>query len=299
MNVHHVLTSPPGWPGRRAVFLLLAAGLSMVMGSARGQAPTMRVESEVFEGDATEGVSRSLTLFDEDVAWDFLLPLADRDNAAAIEVVLHDPARERLVVIDPVRGLKTTIALLRLERLGVSLATWARRSDDRLICWAGGPDFSEGMRQELGVVSLVGPRVRYRVEHEPAREDSARRYREFADAAILLRSLLHPGGIPPFPRLAINRQVASAGGIPATVTLETDPRGSFAAGGIMGLGSRRLKSVHRVHAALLSEDRGRIAEAEELLATAKEVELAVYVKSDQPPAAQAETPGGGLATKEN
>ncbi len=57
---------------------------------------TMRVESELFAG-GDEPVARSLTLFHEGVAWDFLeLPAADASGDQAMkltDIVLHDPAR--------------------------------------------------------------------------------------------------------------------------------------------------------------------------------------------------------------
>jgi hypothetical protein len=74
---------------------------------------SLRVETELFRDGADRPVARSLTLFDDGVAWDFLeLPAADDGDEAAmqlVEIVLHDPARERVVVIDPVRRLKTEI----------------------------------------------------------------------------------------------------------------------------------------------------------------------------------------------
>jgi hypothetical protein len=189
----------------------------------------LRVESEVFvEGDV-EPVTRSLTLFCNGVIWDFCDPPGAGDSTDGDgppgEIVLHDPARERVVLIDPVRNVKTQIDAIRLERLGVSLASWARRSDDRLVRWAGGPDFGDGFKEEDSRLELVGPRARYEVVHAAAPSpEAAVLYGKFADTAILLKALLQPGGIPPFPRLAINRRVAAAGGIPSVVRLEIDPR---------------------------------------------------------------------------
>ena len=85
-----------------------------------------------------------------------------------VEIVLHDPARERVVVIDPVRHRKTEIATVQLERLGASLAKWAQASDDRLVRWAGGPDFNDDLREEEGRLELAGPRARYAVTHVAA-----------------------------------------------------------------------------------------------------------------------------------
>ena len=238
---------------------------------------TMRVESELFAG-GYEPVARSLTLFHEGVAWDFLeLPAADASGDQAMkltEIVLHDPARERIVVIDPVRGVKTEIPLIRLERLSVSLARWARASDDRLVRWAGGPDFAAGMEESVGRLELAGPRVRYAVAHVDAPSpEAADTYRRFADTAILLRALLQPGGIPPFPRLALNERLKETASIPAEVTLEIEPRGGLLAGG-----TDRLRSVHRSHPRLLASDLSRLDEARQSVAAAERVGLASFME---------------------
>lgn len=241
----------------------------------------MRVETELFAHGADEPVSRSLTLFRDGIAWDFLeLPAAtsadDEPRMELVEIVLHDPSRERVVVIDPHRNVKTQIESVRLERLGVSLAKWARGSDDRLIRWAGGPDFESGLTENDRVLELAGPRVRYAVTHAKAPSAaSAAAYREFADSALLLRAMVHPGGVPPFPRLALNRRIEEAGGIPAEVTLEIEPRL-----GPLGGRTERLKSVHKVLPRLLASDLDRIETAESQAAAAEPVELATFVDGD-------------------
>lgn len=236
-----------------------------------------RVESEVYSNGGQEPVTRTLTLFRGRIAWDFIEPATAGTGTGAqpvpAEIVLHDPARERVVVVDPLRNLKTQIDAIRLERLSSSLAAWARRSDDRLVRWAGGPDFGDGMTESADLVELAGPRVRYAVEYGPAHStDAADAYRRFADTAILLKGLMRPGGLPPFPRMAINRRVAAAGGIPTTVTLEIDPGMATFTGR-----SARLRCVHKFHPRLLSSDLARIEDAESRIAAAAEVDLAEFV----------------------
>lgn len=257
----------------RAVAGLLVASLVAVTAAAGDDA--FRVESQIFVGHGGEPVARSLTLFRDGVAWDFLeLTTAD---AAGGEIVLHDPARERVVLIDPDRNLKTQVDAVRLERLSVSLASWARKSDDRLVRWAGGPDFGEGMTEEEDKIELVGPRVRYAVDFaEAPSRAAADEYRRFADTAILLKALVRPGGLPPFPRLAINRRVAAAGGIPHAVSLEVDSKLGMVAGR-----ADSLRCVHKVHPRLLAGDISRIEEAENRVAIATAVDLATFVAEPQ------------------
>ncbi len=243
----------------------------------------MRVESELLAaGD--KPLARTFTLFHEGVAWDFLetpvTPAVKGEPPVMklVEIVLHDPVRERVVIIDPVRRVKTEISTVQLERLASSLAKWARESDDRLVRWAGGPDFAEGFHEQDDTIELAGPRARYAVKHVAATSpDQAECYRRFADTAILLKALMQPGGMPPFPRMAINRELAKAGSIPTEVTLEIEPRGvSFG-------GPTRIRGLHHTHPRLLDEDLDRIAAAEAAMADAESVELADYANGPHAP----------------
>lgn len=240
----------------------------------------LRVESDLFSAGGDEPIARSLTLFHQGVAWDFLeIVDADTKTAAIGEIVLHDPARERVLVIDPVRHVKTQVDMIRLERLSVSLAKWARSNDDRLVRWAGGPDFTAGFTEEDERIELVGPRVRYAVAYEEAPcPEAAGNYRRFADTAILLKALMQPGGIPPFPRLAVNRRLEDAGAIPSEVTLEIEPR-------LIGIAGRpeRLRCVHKVHPRLLGGDFERIEDAQGHVAAAEAVDLATFIARDEEP----------------
>ena len=98
-------------------------------------------------------------------------------------------------------------------------------------------------------------------------------YRRFADTAILLKALVQPGGLPPFPRLAINRRIAVAGGIPTAVVLEIDSRMAVLPGR-----ANSLRCVHKFHPRLLTGDLARIEEAESRVAVAEPVDLAEFVK---------------------
>ena len=252
----------------------------------------LRVETDVFADRDDVPIAHSLTLFSSQVAWDFLdtTPAekktsdSESEDSKAFngEIVLHDPTRERVLLIDPLRQVKTSIDSIQLERLRVSLSKWARTSDDKLLCWAGGPHFENGIQESLDAIELVGPRVQYRIETTDApSQEIAGQYREFADTAILLRALLHPGGIPPFPRMALNKQIASKAKLPTSVTLEIDSRGSLVPSGLSSMMQRHLCSVHRIHPALRADDLQRIADAEACMAIAEEVSLAEYTQAEK------------------
>jgi hypothetical protein len=264
------------------IVALLAAVAAAAPGDGLDRGFELRVESELCADGAAAPVARSLTLFRAGVAWDFLELAApdgsaDRPGMQLAEIVLHDPARERVVVIDPKRDVKTEVETIRLERLSVSLAKWARSADDRLVRWAGGPDFGDGITEKEHALELVGPRVRYAVAYGAAPStEAATAYRRFADTAILLKALMQPGGIPPFPRLALNRRIEAAGAIPAEVSLEIDPKLALVAGR-----PSRLKCVHKSHPRLLASDVARIEQAEAHIASAQAVDVAAFVATDK------------------
>jgi len=271
-------------------FLVYVVTLLTLAGGGTAPAPAqdaalLRIETEVFADDEKLPVARSLTLFRNRIAWDFLETL-DKGEASSdepAEFVLHDPARERIVLVDPARHVKTQLDTLRLERLRSSLGAWARKSDDPVIRWAGGPDFGPGMEEEGQSIVLSGPRVRYVVDFEPAEDAAiAEEYRRFADAALLVKALVHPGGLPPFPRIAINRRVAAAAGIPVAVRLELDSR-------IAKLGGRPsvMRAEHRILPGWLAGDHKRVAAAEERMALAAPVDLAAYAGEEDRPTTSA------------
>jgi len=275
-----------------AVAVLTFVACLVGLSAARADEPAImpvecRVESEIFVGDGEEPVSRSLTLLKDRVAWDFLGPARlndEGDSAEAEEFVLHDPDRERVVLVDVKRNVKTTIATKSLAQLSASLASWARKADDEVVRWAGGSDFADGFDSQEQAIELHGPRVRYAVAFaEAPSPESAAAYRKFADTAILLKALMQPGGLPPFPRIAINEKVAAAGGIPREVSLEIDSSRAgeaLAASGIK-LTGKRLRSVHKLHPRWIESDHRRVEAASARIAVAREVPLAEYARKLQ------------------
>jgi hypothetical protein len=263
-----------------------------------------RIESEIFTGDGDEPVARSLTIFCDGVAWDFLESLpkaadtagADDGGPASApgEIILHDPARRRMVLIHPGRNLRTEIEAVTLDRLAASLEAWSRTADEPTVRWAGGPDLAASIEEPKDrSITIEGPRIRYEVDYEPAPSPAAAEtYRRFADAAILLKALVQPGGLPPFPRMAINRRVAAALAIPTRVTLRVG-----AAEGGFGFSTATLRSTHRLHPRVLEEDRDRIESAMAHLVVARPVTLAVYIDEEsEAPAGTAGTTRTGGAT---
>ncbi len=263
-----------------ATVVWAAGAVAMSAATAADSDWEMRVESSIYRDDEDKPIGRSLALFTSDVVWDFLeLPDADGSLQLA-EVVLHDPLRERTVLVDPRRKVKVEVDKLKLDRLRVSLASWARGADDPIIRWAAGSTVTEGLRVEHDphpMVVLTGPKVRYEVDFEEvANPQAATSYQQFADVSLLVKALVHPGGIPPYPRMAINHRLMGEQAIPSEVrlTLASDLP---LVGGLPGaLGEKLLRSEHRTHPRLLTEDRRRIADASTWIGEASLVSLETY-----------------------
>lgn len=242
----------------------------------------MRVESCVFRDGQEQPIGRSLALFTNDIVWDFLeLPDADGQLQLA-EIVLHDPLRERTVLVDPRRNVKVELDKLKLDRLRVSLASWARGADDPVIRWAASSSVEEGIHHEHddkddSAVVLTGPKVRYVVRYEKAASPkAAESYQRFADVSLLIKALVNPGGLPPYPRMAINRRLAQEAAIPSDVTLTLAGDLPLVGGLPGGVGEKVLRSEHRTHSRLLAEDRRKIADASARVGESSIVSLEGY-----------------------
>lgn len=251
----------------------------------------MRVESRIFRDGQEQPIGRSLALFTKDIVWDFLeLPDADGQLQLA-EIVLHDPLRERTVLVDPRRNVKVELDKLKLDRLRVSLASWARGADDPVIRWAASSRVEEGIHHEHddeddSAVVLTGPKVRYVVRYEKAASpEAAESYQRFADVSLLIKALVNPGGLPPYPRMAINRRLAQEAAIPRDVTLTLDGDLPLVSGLPGGVGEKVLRSEHHTHSRLLAEDRRKIADASARVGESLIVSLESYAN----PSAEAAT----------
>ncbi len=229
----------------------------------------LRVETEIFSNSNDTPVAHSLTLFRNDITWDFLDTVAGSKQG---EIIVHDPNRERLVVLDSALKIKTELNTIRLKRLGISLAAWAQKSSNPLMKWAGQHDYTDKLEVGEAFIKLDGPRVQYDVTFtKNSNPKAVAAYRQFADTAILLKSLMRPGGIPPFPRLAINGQIEKVCGIPTEVKLSIAPKVPLTTG-------IQLRSTHKSHPQLIAGDISRIETASAQMSVAELIELEDFVQ---------------------
>ena len=228
----------------------------------------LRVETEIFSSSNDTPVAHSLTLFRNGITWDFLDTGMGSNQE---EIIVHDPNRERLVVLDTGLKIKTELNTIRLQRLDISLSAWAQKSSDPLMKWAGQHDYSDMLEVGEACIKLDGPRVHYDVTFTKNNNPKAVAiYRQFADTAILLKALMRPGGLPPFPRLAINRQIEKVCGIPSEVKLSISPKVPLVPG-------IQMRSTHKTHPQLIEGDISRIETASAQMSVAELIELDDFI----------------------
>jgi hypothetical protein len=69
-------------------------------------------------------------------------------------------------------------------------------------------------------LTLTSPHITYRLETVPARTaETVQQYREFSDWYARFNAMFNLGSTPPFPRLAVNKELARRGLVPTEVTL--------------------------------------------------------------------------------
>jgi hypothetical protein len=214
-------------------------------------ADDFRIETKVYTGKSKQPASRNTTLFRAGFVYDYL-----SDDG---QVVVFDPARGRFIVLDPVRKLKAEVKTERVRKLVDSLHDLAARSGSAAVRFAADPQFEVDFSAD-GDLALTSTHVKYRLKTVPAATpEAAAQYREFSDWYARFNTLANPGSAPPFPRLAVNAELAERGLVPTEVQFSTR--------------SVALRTEHYVSWRLLDADHRRIAETANQLATFEEVDF--------------------------
>ena len=243
-------------------WLLLAAGLASLPTAA--VADDFRIESKIFFGKETEPTSETLTLFRGGTVYDFL--------SKPSEITIFSKPRGRVILLDPVRKVRTEIKTDRLVAFSEELKLWAAKQPDPALKFDADPRFEQTL-DPSGELVFTSPYITYRVATIKANTDEvAQEYLEFADSYARLNALTNPGSIPPFPRLAINAALFKTHAIPERVQMSI-PSHKF------GGKTTTLRSEHSIAWRLLDSDLQRINEADDFLATFTSVPLEEYLRT--------------------
>ena len=206
----------------------------------------------------------SVTMFRGGVVYDFI------DSPE--EITILDPPRDRFVVLDVTRKVKVAVTEVTIKAFSEKLRQEAQARKVDLLVFLADPKFDETYDESSGELSMTSPWMSYKVKTaEPKFPVATAQYAAYSDAQTQLNTLLKPGSLPPFARMALNSALADRGRLPTEVQLTryAQTRGSKQV---------TIKAEHRLQWRLLEADRERIDAADRHLATFTEVSLGDYIR---------------------
>lgn len=222
--------------------------------SAWGQ--QLRIETQVFVGDETEPASHNVTLFDGNMVYDF-------EDASEKTTIYRAPSPSHpgtFILLNPQSKTRTEVSTERIAGLMKKLTNWAREQEDDLLKFSAEPKFEKSFDAESGVLTLTSPVWNYTVATVSAEDsETLSRYREFTDWYTQLSTMLQ-SSLPPGARLELNAALATHDVVPVEIrrTVKSE--------------SSALRSTHLFTWRLSREDRERIEQTQNQLASFKKVD---------------------------
>ncbi len=241
-------------------FLFLIAAVPSLL------ADDFRVDSKVYIGKETTPHSANVTFFQGAQVYDFL----DKPE----QVTIYDTARERIVMIDPDRQVRTEITGEMITAFCKSIRVLEEKHSDPLLRFALTPTFEEQDAKEDGERVFESKYITYKVQaSKPEDPTMAARYRTFSDWSAKLNALVNRGSLPPFPRLAINTSLAKTGQVPDKLQVTLSPRSLLPSRGVT------FRSEHEFRPRLLDSDLKKIDQAGDMLARTTRIGLGEYLRT--------------------
>ncbi len=186
--------------------LVLAAALGLCwLGATPGVAQDFRIDTDIFVNDEKEPVFETLTIFTNGLVYDFLL-------TGVREITFFDRDRDRLVLMDPERKIKTELTKESIIEFVAQMKAQMNDQQRQLTT----SETAEVVTDEEGWLKLGNERIVYRAECvKPKGESTASEYQKFADWYARLNAMR--GNLPPFLRIRLNAEIAKRGLIPKTI----------------------------------------------------------------------------------
>jgi len=185
----------------------------------------MRVETEVSVRGETTPVSKSLTLFDDALVYDFLMVQDDYSVAKnrepkfqVEEVVVFDRSQQRIILLD--QKQKQQMEVEHIELLGMAAAMKASEAMRAKDLFLLEPTLNASFDDTNEEIVLSSPRLTYRCKGNASDDtQSLVSYYQFADWAARL-NVTDSRKMPPFARLQLNQAIRKRGWMPTQVRLE-------------------------------------------------------------------------------
>lgn len=229
---------------------------------AQGQQPTnFRINTDIYEDETKPPLRTTETLFFDGVYYDF-------DDSHSDWVTVIDPVRQRIVLIDRARRLKSEINMAPLQQMvDEARALLSAEQQKKLLSQSALTQDSATQEWVLG-----NEVMKYRCEvTQPSDPRAAHMYAEFADWSARLNAV-NPPHYPAFMRLELNRELAEKNVMPKTV------RRVQQGGGRKGVITARILATWRLSA----EDETAIARVGSYLVDFKPVTQEEFYQNRQP-----------------
>ena len=219
------------------------------------QAGELRIETDVYSGDAEESISHTITLFDSGTVYDFV----DESQQVAIFRLPTSTHPGQFILLDLKTKRRTEVTTDKIEALIGKLSKWAKKQEDALLKFSANPDFEETFEAGTGQLTLDNPLWNYTVATVPAEdEQTLGQYRQFMDWYTRLNVMMHSSP-PPGPRLALNAALEKHGVMPVEIHRTVDSS------------STTLRATHLFSWRLSREDRAQVEEVRKHLANFEKV----------------------------
>lgn len=255
--------------GSLTLWLCLASAATLA-------AADFRIENRVFLDDEKEPVSESTTLFHGGRVYDIF-------GGEDAEIAVFDPPRQRFILLDPSRRVKTEVQTAYIESYVEVLHKKATAHENKFVRFLAEPKFDRAFDQDASRLTMKSPMMTYRIDTVPAtNEGAAREYAQFSDAYARLSAVTSDVPLPPFPRLAVNAVLRERKELPKRVERTVERTGL----GPLPDKTVTIHSEHKIAWRLVESDKKRIALAGKYLASFDDVPLQVYRAA--PPATTAQ-----------
>ncbi len=231
-------------------------------------AEDFRIETRVYSVKEKTLLSQNTTLFRDGVVYDFL--------GDPPQIAVFDKLHGRFVLLDTQRKLRSDISTEQLLVFCGELRAWALNASKGYLQFCGKPQFAIEFTEKSSELSLTSPFMTYKLQTTKAKSlDASHQMREFSDWYARLNALTNPGGILPFPRLAVNEELDRRGLVAEQVELNIVPQAQ------LGGKSVSVRSEHEVQWQLLDRDMKRIADTDTQLVSFRKAEFSEFMR--QPP----------------
>ena len=243
--------------------LIVATLLALCLLAPNALAGELRIETDVYAGDAEESLSHTVTLFHSGTVYDF----ADDTQQIAVFRLPTSARPGQFILLDLNSKRRTEVNTDKIAGLMDKLSNWAQEQDDPMLKFSAAPEFEEQFEVQSGQLTLDSPQWNYTVATVPAEDvETLGQYRQFVDWYTRLNVMLH-GAPPPGPRLALNAALEKHGVVPVEIrrTVESHPA--------------TLRAAHLFSWRLSREDHAQLEQVRKYLANFEKVDNENFLAS--------------------